>query len=856
MAFFEFPHTRTYDSDLAWLIKVYKILTGKVNNIEQTIEDTINEALQGEELKQLITQMIAEALPLNVKYPPAESGLTPAVGDGETDDTTALQAMIAYANANNMPMIFPAGVYRVTGLNVNVDTVFQGFDATLMLAPVSAKPLITLTADLATSGLTLNGNLGGQTTAQDVINIMNGSFAITNTTIKGGKSCIEGTLVGDSMIGDSYLRNFQEYGIHAEGSGSFTASNVVVPSVPSGGVMRFMLIDCDNCTVSNFSSHVPITVGFEITGNNNAITANIPNAETPVNDSGTGNTWTITGKDEKRYFDGSGSLSYQNLQESVEGDYTQNVGDFEGTASGHYAFNGADVELNPTNPLTYNKIPQSMGSYFKYVPFKLSNGTVYNVLVASDNTENLSSGIFENIKDYGAVGDGETDDTAAFNTALSASRRIFIPSGTYMVSGCEIPNDTVIIGTEKPVIKLINNSNRSAFSAIQIGAHDIYLYGLEIDGNYENQSGFSGTPNDSYSLIFIMNATRVSIDNCIIHDGILNNIFIQNSKLCNISRCETYGANYAGGIILTYNSNPMYSNILYNYCHDNNKDGILCTGEKCLIAGNVCIHNGLMLHDPEETEPSCGIYLDEYSSYNIITNNYCENNSFSGIELSGSNNSIVSNNRLVDNLCNGIYLGEGSYNIITGNQCIGNRGEREEDYYGGICIRDTTNSGKCRYNTVSNNIINCGNFSKYAFSCINAQYNIFLGNTVSGYKTNAQNINDPASNTIISPYNYCQLSYTELYQYSFSDVIAVWNNQGSSNPMQLQTTNPLQLKKTNGEWQELAVGAFTSNGLAMFTDQLLIPTKVGVYNDGMIYVDRTGIHVYVDGSIHNIAFTN
>ena len=216
MAFFEFPHTRTYDSDLAWLIRAYKILTGKVNNIEQTIEDTINDALQGEELKQLITQMIAEALPLNVKYPPAESGLTPAAGDGETDDTAALQAMIAYANAHNMPMIFPAGVYRVTGLNVNVDTVFQGFDATLMLAPVSAKPLITLTADLATFGLTLNGNLGGQTTTQNVISIVNGSFAITNTTIMGGESCIEGTLVGDSMIGDSYLRNFQKYGIHTE----------------------------------------------------------------------------------------------------------------------------------------------------------------------------------------------------------------------------------------------------------------------------------------------------------------------------------------------------------------------------------------------------------------------------------------------------------------------------------------------------------------------------------------------------------------------------------------------------------------------------------------------------------------
>ena len=469
MAFFEFPHTRTYDSDLAWLIKAYKILTGKVNNIEQTIEDTINEALQGEELKQIITQLIAEALPLNVKYPPAESGLTPALGDGETDDTAALQAMIAYANTNNMPMIFPAGVYRVTGLNVNVDTVLQGFDATLMLAPVSAKPLITLTADLATSGLTLNGNLGGQTTAQNVISIANGSFAITNTTIMGGKSCIEGTLVGDSIISDSYLRNFQEYGIHAEGNGSFAASNVVVPSVASGGAMRFMRIDCDNCTVSNFSSQAAILIGFEITGDNNSISANIPNVETPVNDSGTGNTWTITGKDEKRYFEGSGALSYQSLQETVEGDYTQTVGNFEGTATEHYSFSAADIILNPTNPMTY-KAPVN-----GKIPFKDPEGNVYNVITDVYAT-------FVNVKNYGAVGDGVTDDTNAFKAALADmdGGTLFIPNGDYVIS------DTLTI--DKP----INIYGASAYMDFAFGYYGAVIH---FKGNVQTlfDIKFSGT---------------------------------------------------------------------------------------------------------------------------------------------------------------------------------------------------------------------------------------------------------------------------------------------------------------------------------------------------------------------------
>lgn len=520
MAFFEFPHTRTYDSDLAWLIKAYKILNGKVNNIEQTIEDTINEALQGEELKQLITQMIAEALPLNVKYPPADSGLTPATGDGETDDTAALQAMIAYANANNMPMLFPAGVYRITGLNVNVDTVFQGFDATLMLAPVSASPLINLTADLASSGLTLNGNLAGQTTAQNVISIVNGSFAITNTTIMGGESCIEGTLVGDSMIGDSYLRNFQEYGIHAEGSGRFTASNVVVPSVASGGAMRFMRIDCDNCTVSNFASQADVQIGFEITGDNNAISANIPNAETPVNDGGQNNNWDIVGKSEQRFFSGSAYHDYRNLKENVEGDFTQTVGEFDGTATGHYAFNGEDIILNPTNPLTY-KTPISLSSAFNYIPAKDSSGNTYKILTAA--TEHLPSSTVINASDFGVVGDEETDNANAFqnffNFIVPNGFVGFIPNGTYYSSqtiGYRSEGKVILIGETRDGV-IIKRATGGTTSALDFRNCDVlYIGNMTIDCN--------GTPTQNgghgLNLVNVNKSSSVS--------GLVENLTVKN----------------------------------------------------------------------------------------------------------------------------------------------------------------------------------------------------------------------------------------------------------------------------------------------------------------------------------------
>lgn len=40
MSFFEFPHTRTYDSDLGWLIRDYKNLDEAIKALNQWKEDT------------------------------------------------------------------------------------------------------------------------------------------------------------------------------------------------------------------------------------------------------------------------------------------------------------------------------------------------------------------------------------------------------------------------------------------------------------------------------------------------------------------------------------------------------------------------------------------------------------------------------------------------------------------------------------------------------------------------------------------------------------------------------------------------------------------------------------------------
>lgn len=55
------------------------------------------------------------------------------------------------------------------------------------------------------------------------------------------------------------------------------------------------------------------------------------------------------------------------------------------------------------------------------------------------NTLTLASAEFANVKNstYGAVGDGSTDDTAAFQAAINSGRPVFIPDGTYNFTSLE-----------------------------------------------------------------------------------------------------------------------------------------------------------------------------------------------------------------------------------------------------------------------------------------------------------------------------------------------------------------------------------------------------------------------------------
>lgn len=137
------------------------------------------------------------------------------------------------------------------------------------------------------------------------------------------------------------------------------------------------------------------------------------------------------------------------------------------------------------------------------------------------------------VQDFGAVGDGVADDTAAINLALAGSNHVLIPQGTYAINGSiTVPaNATLVIqGTIKP---FVNPATPISFLNVTGSNVNIIFEGGKIDGistffsNFQNGIYASGGLTTRLSNINVFNGNfrNIGIDNggtAINYDGISN----------------------------------------------------------------------------------------------------------------------------------------------------------------------------------------------------------------------------------------------------------------------------------------------------------------------------------------------
>lgn len=376
--------------------------------------------------------------------------------------------------------------------------------------------------------------------------------------------------------------------------------------------------------------------------------------------------------------------------------------------------------------------------------------------------------------DYGAKGDGVTDDTQAIKDAIAAAGTaedappIFIPEGVYIVSSTiTVPSYTVLFGVGPSSIVKVKDNAAAGFSVFQVtaaGANGIRFRDFAIHGNATNNTqtihGIDFTVATSaaiYNAVQDMlikemtgNGIRAAgtagldnskIVNSIIRDCSSHNIYLTTASLISIIGCTVRSAKTTNHGIMLDGAGVLDVDIVGCRIQDNNTHGIFATqGNRVHVKSCVVTHNAQI-----------GIYFDRIA-WGSIVGNSLDQNGRTGILVDGSSGGstcqvIVAGNAVRLSGRHGINLADASHAMVVGNH-VHDNGTETNVTFDNIAI-----SGNADNNLISGNLVRKGSqTNKPAYGIdvegASANANVIQDNDLMTAGETA-NLNDSGTDSII-----------------------------------------------------------------------------------------------------------
>ncbi|WPN55379.1 M10 family metallopeptidase C-terminal domain-containing protein [Pseudomonas sp. P9_31] len=356
-----------------------------------------------------------------------------------------------------------------------------------------------------------------------------------------------------------------------------------------------------------------------------------------------------------------------------------------------------------------------------------------------------------NAQNFGAKGDGITDDTAAIQRAIDAAAaagggQVYMPTGTYIVSGGVEPSDGCLMlksnvylygdGMGATTVKVADGSDTKITGVIRSAygeeTHDFGVSNLTIDGNRDSTTGKIDGWFNGYIPGEAGYDSNVTLDSVEIKDCSGYGFDPHEQTVNMVIKNSVSHGNGLDGFVADFLSNSTFEN---NIAYDNDRHGfnVVTSTHDFTMTNNVAYDNGgngIVVQRGSEDIPSPTnititggeVYsngaegvLIKLSSEVTVSSVDIHDNASDGVRIYGSNHVEI-----IDNTLNNNALGNPVPEIIiqSYNDTLGVSGK----YFNGSD------------NTIQGNIITGSNLSTYGVAERNedgTDRNAIIGNTIS-----------------------------------------------------------------------------------------------------------------------------